>query len=66
MSLLKKLKLLRIDALTEVALSRYIEAVQDRRTAARREAKFRKLRVLKPKSKAKRAKKKAIDRASSD
>ena len=66
MSLLKKLKLLRIDGLTDVALSRYIEAIQDRRTVARREAKFRKIRVLKPTSKAKHAKKKAVGRASSD
>ena len=59
MSLLKKLKLLRIDDLTEIALTRYIEAIQDRRTVARREAKFRKIRALKPKSQAKRAKTKA-------
>lgn len=62
MSLLKKLKLLRIDALTEVACSKYIEAIQDRRTVARREAKFRKIHGPKPKSKAKRAKKKAAER----
>ena len=59
MSLLKKLKLLRIDGLTEIALARYIEAIQDRRTVARREAKFSKIRTLKPTSKAKRAKTKA-------
>ena len=62
MSLLKKLKLLRIDALTENASSRYIEAIQDRRTVARRAAKLRKIRGGKPKSKAKRPKKKAIDK----
>ena len=65
MSLLKKLRLLRIDALTDIALSRYIENIQNQRTSARRAAKYKKIRDLHPKRAtkklSKRAKKKATN-----
>ena len=57
--LLQKLQLLDIYDLTPKALSRFIEDIQDRRTAARRTAVLTKARKSKPRVVHKSAKKKA-------
>ncbi len=56
--LLQKLQLLDIYDLTSNALSRFIEDIQDRRTAARRTAVLKKVRKSKPQVVRKPAKKK--------
>ena len=59
--LLTKLHVLNINALTDAALSRFIEEIQNRRAVARIAARRKKIQDVKPKRK--RAKKKAARKA---
>ncbi len=63
--LLTKLHVLNINALTDAALSRFIEEIQNRRAIARIAAQRKKVQACKPK-KAKRAKKKATHKRTNE